>query len=106
MKEESFLANEIPPSFRGGDEALKEFIKSNLVYPEESKISGISGTVMVEFLVDTDGSIKDIQILYSLDRFTDMEVIRVVKLMNGLWKPGERDDKKVAMRVFVSSFQF
>jgi len=97
---------ENPPQFKGGEKALEEFIKTHLTYPEASAKNNISGRVIVEFSVDTDGSIKDIRIIYSLDNYTDQEVIRVVKLMSGLWKPAERDGKPVTARVLISKFVF
>jgi Ca-activated chloride channel family protein len=106
VEEEIQTIEETSPVFKGGEKALDGFIKSNLKYPAESRKNGISGKVIVEFLVDTDGSIKDIHILYSLDEHTDQEVIRVVRLMSGMWEPGIRNGKKVAMRVALSSFEF
>jgi Ca-activated chloride channel family protein len=95
-----------PPEFKGGEKALDAFIKKHLIYPEASAKNNISGNVFVEFTVDTDGSVKDIRILYSLDNTTDQEVIRVVKLMSGLWKPAERDGKAVTATVVISKFVF
>jgi Ca-activated chloride channel homolog len=103
---EIFALIENLPEFIGGEKAMDEFIKTHIKYPEESKNNKISGTVIVEFTVDTDGSVKDIRILYSLDKATDEEVIRVVKMMNGLWKPAERDGKPVAATVIISKFAF
>ena len=99
-------AIEAPAVFRGGEIALEEFIKRNLVYPAESAKNIISGTVIVEFSVGSDGSITDIKILYSLDRYTDQEVIRVVNLMKGYWKPAEIDGKPVRSRVILKKFVF
>lgn len=96
----------VQPSFKGGEQALDNFIDSYLTYPEESKRNGITGKVIVEFTVETDGTISDIGILYSPDEHTAQEVIRVVKLMKGKWTPGERDGKKTAMRVVLSQFEF
>ena len=94
------------PVFKGGEEALSEFITNNLRYPAESAKNKISGTVIVEFSVGSDGSIKDIRILNSLDRYTDQEVIRVVNLMKGMWRPAECDGEKVDARVIIKKFVF
>jgi Ca-activated chloride channel homolog len=99
-------AVENPPQFRGGEKALEEFIKMHLKYPEASARNNISGRVIVELTIETDGSIKDILILYSLDTYTDQEVIRVVKLMDGMWKPAERYGKPVSARVVITKFVF
>jgi Ca-activated chloride channel family protein len=94
------------PEFIGGEKALETFIKSNLKYPEESRNNGIKGKAIVEFYVNADGSVADIQILYSLDKYTDQEVIRLVRLMSGKWKPGEEDGIPVKARVVLSQIEF
>jgi Ca-activated chloride channel homolog len=96
----------VPPEFRGGEKAMEEFIRRNLIYPAESAKNNISGTVIVEFTVDTDGSVNDIRILYSLDKYTDQEVARVVNLMKGMWKPAECNGKKVKASVIIKKFVF
>jgi Ca-activated chloride channel homolog len=104
--EEPLPAIENPPQFKGGEKGLEEFIKSHLKYPEASAKNNISGRVIVEITVDADGSVKDILILYSLDNYTDEEVLRVVKLMNGMWKPAERNGKTVSARIVITRFEF
>lgn len=94
------------PEFVGGQKALEEFIEKNLVYPEATKSNGLTGKVIVEFYVGTDGAITDIRILHSLDEYTTREVIRVVKLMSGKWIPAEENGKKVKARVVLSGFEF
>ena len=106
MPDEVFTVGENPPQFKGGEKGLEEFIKMHLRYPEASAKRNISGRVIVEFTVDSDGSMKDIRILYSLDTYTDQEVIRVVKLMNGMWIPAERNGKAVTAMVVISKFVF
>ena len=48
------------PQYPGGEEALKKFLKKNLKYPEQADQYGVEGSVVINFIVDTDGSIKDI----------------------------------------------
>jgi len=94
------------PQFNGGQKALDTFIKANIVYPEKSRLNGVTGKVIAEFYVEADGSISGIQILYSLDSYTDAEVIRVIKLMAGKWKPGEAGGQPVKARVVLSGIEF
>lgn len=76
------------------------------MYPESSKRNGVTGKVIAEFYVEADGSISGIRILYSLDSYTDAEVIRVIKLMAGKWKPGDAGGQAVRARVVLSDFEF
>jgi Ca-activated chloride channel homolog len=92
--EQVFYKVEKSPEFPGGTEALNNFIRKNLKYPEELKESGISGMVIVSFTIDTDGSIKDIKILRGLDPLLNQEAIRVIKLLPK-WKPGMQNGKPV-----------
>ncbi len=92
--EQVFIKVEKSPEFPGGTEALNNFIRKNLRYPEELKESGISGMVIVSFTIDADGSIKDIKIVRGLDPLLDREAIRVIKLLPK-WKPGMQNGKPV-----------
>lgn len=89
---ETYPANVEIPTFPGGEEALKQFIEDNLIYPAEAKKIGISGTVYVKFAVLKDGSLKDIKITERKNRYLDEEAIRIVKLMPK-WNPGKLSGK-------------
>jgi Ca-activated chloride channel family protein len=91
---EIFQVVESMPEFPGGDDALKEFLKLNLVVPEDALKNHISGKVIVQFTVNTDGSIHDIVIMRSLGYGCDEEVIRVIKAMP-VWIPGKQRGKAV-----------
>lgn len=72
------------------DKKLKEFIYKNLKYPEAAKDLRIEGIVVVNFVVEKDGSVSSALIVRSLHPDLDAEAIRVVMLMNGLkikWTP-------------------
>ena len=49
---------EVAPSFPGGQEALEKWISKNLRYPNEERLSGVGGEVVVSFIVEKDGSIR------------------------------------------------
>lgn len=67
------------PEYPGGMDSLSAFLKENVHRPEGSREA--DGTVLVEFVVEVDGSISEPKILKSLTPELDAEVIRVVKLM-------------------------
>ena len=57
----------------------------------------VQGTVMVEFIVETDGSVSDVKVLRSVSKECDDEAVRVVKL--GKWSPAvDNNDQKVRTR--------
>lgn len=87
------------PEFIGGMEALYAFLRENLVYPEVARNSGIQGTVLIEFVVERDGSISNVKTVVPLFPECDTEAIRVIKKLPK-WKPGEQMGKPV--RVFFN----
>ncbi|HXB39870.1 MAG TPA: energy transducer TonB [Bacteroidia bacterium] len=86
------LATKMPEFPNGGSQGMIEFIQDNLEYPETEKKSNIQGTIMMQFIVEKDGSLTDIKAIDSVDKGDNLvkEAIRVIKLMPK-WKPGMQD---------------
>jgi len=82
------------PSFPGGQEAMVQFLISNIVYPAVAKEKGIQGKVYVSFTVKKDGSIADVKVIRSVNPLLDAEAERVIKSMPK-WIPGADGDKPV-----------
>ena len=82
------------PDFPGGEEALMNFLKSNVIYPMDAKERGIQGTVYVSFVVKADGQLASIGIIKGIGGGCDEECIRVVRLMPK-WKPGKQSGVNV-----------
>lgn len=78
------------PTFPGGEEALNEYITTNLKYPAPSKANGVEGIVNVGFIVKSDGSIGSIKIVRMVDPDLEQEAIRLVKNMPA-WTPADKD---------------
>lgn len=90
----TYRAVEQMPSFPGGTKAMMEFLSKNTQYPEEAAKKGIQGTVFVQFVVEKDGSIKDVKVIRGKHPLLDAEAVRVAKLMPK-WTPGKQDGKAV-----------
>lgn len=88
------------PSFPGGGDSLIKYLTSSIKYPKIAADKGIQGTVMVSFVVQEDGSIKDVSVVKSLEKSCDEEVVRVVKSMPK-WKPGVQAGKKVQTKMIL-----
>lgn len=82
------------PEFVGGSDALYEYLRNNIVYPEIARNNGIQGTVVLEFVVEKNGSITNAKAIVPLYPDCDQEAIRVVLKMPK-WKPGEQMGKPV-----------
>ncbi len=77
------------PSFPGGEEALYDFINKNLQYPEAAREANITGTVVVSFVIEKDGTISKVRIIRDLGYGCGEEAVRVVKMMPK-WNPGKQ----------------
>lgn len=97
-QEEDFPVPDKIAEFPGGAQAMQEFISKELVYPEDCRRSGISGLVMVRFVVYPDSTLNDITIYKSPDDRLSREAIRVIKLMPK-WHPALLKEKPVKMRL-------
>lgn len=95
---------EIMPEFPGGFSELRNFLTSNVNYPESAKTNNIEGRTLVSFVVEKDGSITDIEVLRGFDKYCDAEAVRVVSTMPK-WKPGVKDGETVRCR-FTLPFTF
>jgi len=78
----------------GGYENMMKFIKENIQNPISKKSLKINGSVIVEFVIEKDGSISNVKILYGLRPDLDAEAIRVISMMPN-WKPAEHQGKLV-----------
>lgn len=96
-KEPEFLAVEQQPEFAGGLEALTRYLTNNLKYPRQAAQAGISGRVYVGFVVNSDGSLTDVQVLKGIGFGCDEEARRVVQQMPR-WKPGRQSGRPVRVR--------
>ncbi len=81
-------------SFPGGDAALYDYIAQHLHYPDEARDSHITGTVVVKFVVEEDGSIGDVALLREIGGGCGKEAVRVVKSMPK-WEPSKQGGKAV-----------
>lgn len=88
---------EVEPAFPGGEVEMIRFIQQNVEYPELSREMGEQGTVYVQFVVNSDGSIQDVIVLKGVSELLDKEAVRVVKKMPN-WSPGEQAGKKIRVR--------
>lgn len=78
--------NMMEPSYVGGNEALTEYMRNNLQYPEIAKKSGIEGTVILEYYIKEDGTIENVKVVKSVHSCLNSEAIRLVENMPS-WNP-------------------
>lgn len=88
---------EVMPVFPGGDAGMMKFLQDNIKYPAEAQQAGASGRVLTRFIINSDGSISDVEIYKSVHPLLDAEALRVVSEMPN-WTPGKVDGKAVKVR--------
>lgn len=96
-EEEVFQVVEKMPEFPGGMQELMKYLQKNIKYPSISQENGVQGRVIVQFVVNKDGSIVDPVVVKSVDPYLDKEALRVVKTMPK-WSPGEQRGKPVRVK--------
>ena len=96
-EEQIFQVVEEMPSFPGGDAECMRFLNKNIKYPTIAQENGIQGRVILQFVVNKDGSIVDVVVARSVDPYLDKEAVRVVNMMPK-WKPGKQRGKPVRVK--------
>jgi protein TonB len=79
------------PVFKGGMEKFYKFIAKNFKMPEEP---GLQGKLIVEFIVETDGSISNFTVIQDIGYGTAEEITRSFKECPN-WNPGKKDGQMV-----------
>ena len=86
------------PSFPGGETKFVRYINKTREYPKEAYEKGIEGRVICSFVVNSDGSISNIQILRGVEKSLNNEAVRIISKMPD-WVPGKIDGHNVPVRV-------
>lgn len=95
-----FQVVEKMPEFPGGNAALNAYLKKNIKYPQICRENNIQGRVLIQFIVNKDGSIVEPEVVKSVNPYLDNEAIRVISTMPK-WTPGEQRGKTVRVKFTV-----
>lgn len=85
------------PVFPGGMTALLKYVSETIQYPDVAKKESIQGRVIVTFIVDKEGTIKNAKVMRGIDASLDNEALRVVNSMPR-WNPGKHKGENVSVR--------
>ena len=81
------------PQFPGGDIALMNYLAQHIKYPIIDLENGHQGKVIVQFIIDRSGKVKDPKVVTSVSPGLDREAVRVLSQIPD-WIPGEINGKK------------
>ena len=88
------------PEFPGGMQECMKWLGKNINYPEDCKKAGIQGRVIIQFVVDKDGSIKSPKVARSVHPSLDAEALRVIS-SSPKWKPGKQKGEAVKVKYTI-----
>lgn len=86
------------PAFPGGESSLLQFINKHRRYPKAAYKAGIQGRVTCAFIVNSDGSVSDVQVIKGVEASLNEEAVRIFKKMPA-WSPGRMNGEAVPVRV-------
>ena len=98
--QEVFDIVEQMPEYPGGMQALFEYLSQNIKYPEDAQKQKVEGRVLVTFVVETDGSISNLEVVKHAFPSLDTEAVRVLSGMPK-WTPGKQGGKVVRVKFTV-----
>lgn len=95
-----FKVVEKMPEFIGGEAARMKYLRKNVKYPKEAIMRGLQGRVFVSFIVETDGSISNVNLERGIGHECDAEALRVIRNMPS-WTPGIQSGKAVRVLYYT-----
>ncbi|MEO1049790.1 MAG: energy transducer TonB [Bacteroidota bacterium] len=102
--DEIFMVVEKQPEPEGGLAAFYAAINKNIQYPRPARKAGIQGRVYVQFVVEKDGTLTDVQLAKGIGMGCDEEAIRVIKEAGVKWAPGRQRGNPVRVRMIIPIF--
>jgi TonB family protein len=106
-EDQVFLVVEQMPVFENPeyDNSFKNYVQKNLHLPSSIIESSFKGKVFVEFIIESDGSISNVQVIQGIQVELDKEAVRVIE-SSPKWKPGVQRGKPVRVKMnFPISFE-
>ena len=96
----AYTSLERNPQPMNGYDALYQFLGSNIKYPAEMKEKNIQGKVLVQFIVEKDGSLTSIKAVFDPGYGAGTEVERVMALAPK-WVPGFQNGQAVRSKITI-----
>jgi protein TonB len=89
----TFVSVQIESQYPGGHPAWERFLNKNFHYPQEAIDNEVQGTVVVQFIVDIEGNVSDVQAVSGPQELRT-EAVRVIK-KSGKWTPAIQNGRQV-----------
>jgi periplasmic protein TonB len=89
----TFVSVQIESQYPGGHPAWERFLKRNFHYPQEAMDNEVQGTVVVQFIVDLEGNVSNVEAISGPEELRP-EAVRVIK-KSGKWTPAIQNGRQV-----------
>ena len=99
-----FFIIENMPEYPGGEIGLKTDIDSLIHYPQEAIDKGITGRVLISFVIDKEGKIKNARITSGIGEELDQEALRVINALKP-WQPAMQSGETIEVN-YIVQFDF
>ncbi|GEM_PF-3476959 len=86
------------PQYKGGTKGLMDFMAKNVKYPEAARKDSLTGTVIMKFVIDTDGKVTNLRVGKGVHPLLDEAALSALHKMER-WTPGETKGKKVKVEM-------
>lgn len=91
--DKTFTKVEIESEYPGGASAWQRYLNKSLRYPQEAQDNEVQGTVVIQFIVDKEGNVSDVQAISGPNELRE-EAVRVIK-KSGKWTPAVQNGRQV-----------
>ncbi len=98
--EEIFIIVEDAPVPKGGLGAFYEYVNNNIKYPRQALSMSIEGKVFVQFVVDKDGELTNIEVIRGIGGGCDEEAVRIIENAPK-WQAGKQRGKPVKVKMVL-----
>ena len=95
--DEVFTVVESYPEPKGGMQAFLKYLYENIEYPKKALRARVDGKVFVQFVVDKDGTLTNLEVIKGVGMGCDEEAIRVLKA-SPKWNPGKQRGRAVKVK--------
>lgn len=91
--DKTFTKVEIESEYPGGTSAWQRYLNKSLRYPQDAIDNEVQGTVVVQFIVDKEGTVSAVEAISGPEELRD-EAARVIK-KSGKWTPAVQNGRQV-----------
>lgn len=96
--DEPFYTVEDMPKFQGGDlNTFSAWVKRRIVYPQIAQQMGMTGRVVVSFVIERDGSLTNAEVISNTDSMLNEAALKAVNA-SPKWEPGKQRDVPVRVK--------